>query len=185
VQQPSSSATPVSGLPCAVIEVPDTLLALQNLARRYRAVASAMGCRLTGSNGKTSTKDLTAAILSRQHSLSRHERQPQQPHRCAHLPCSRSLRSTTCAITEMGMNHAGEIKTLVDIALPDAAILTNVGTAHIEHLGSPRQHRLGKSLPAYQHPRDGTVILNADDDYTDRISLPLPRPRAHRRYRQW
>jgi UDP-N-acetylmuramoyl-tripeptide--D-alanyl-D-alanine ligase len=70
----------------------------------------------------------------------------------------------------MGMNHAGEIKVLVDIALPDAAIVTNVGMAHIEHLGS--QDAIGwekGTLPANVHG-EGVVVLNANDPFTDLIA---------------
>lgn len=160
---------PVPGLNCPVIEVPDTLLALQNLARAYRAWHAPTVVALTGSNGKTSTKDLVSAVLSTRFPL------------CAtlgnlnnHIGLPLTLLSLqdhhTCAVTEMGMNHAGEIRVLADIARPDAAILTNVGRAHIEHLGSRENIAWEKaSLPA-RIPASGRVVLNANDDYTPRIA---------------
>lgn len=161
-------STPLTGLPCAVIQVPDTLLALQNLARRYRQWHRPWVVALTGSNGKTSTKDLTAAVLSQQYALF-----ATLGNLNNHIGVPLTLLSLRdeheCAITEMGMNHAGEIRTLVDIALPDAAILTNVGHAHIEHLGSQENIAWEKATLPTNIAREGTVILNANDAYTDRI----------------
>lgn len=162
-------SSPVSDLPCAIIEVPDTLLALQNLAKNYRNWHGAWVVALTGSNGKTSTKDLTAAVLGHQlpvlatvGNLNNHIGLPLT------LLCLGDEHQ--CAITEMGMNHAGEIRTLVDIARPDAAILTNVGHAHIEHLGSRENIAWEKATLPTAIPASGTVVLNANDDYTDRIA---------------
>lgn len=160
---------PVPGLPCAVIQVSDTLTALQNLARAYRAWHNPLVVALTGSNGKTSTKDLTAAVLARRHSLIATKGNLNN-----HIGLPLTLLSLaeehTCAVTEMGMNHAGEIRALVDIAKPDAAILTNIGRAHIEFLGSQDNIAWEKaSLPA-NIPAGGSVVLNANDAYTGRIA---------------
>jgi UDP-N-acetylmuramoyl-tripeptide--D-alanyl-D-alanine ligase len=160
---------PVVGVSCALIEVPDTLLALQNLARAYRAWHQPLVVALTGSNGKTSTKDLTTAILSRHFPLF-----ATQGNLNNHIGLPLTLLSLrdehSCAITEMGMNHPGEIKTLVDIARPDAAILTNVGHAHIEHLGSHENIAWEKATLPANIPASGHVVLNANDDYTPRIA---------------
>lgn len=162
---------PVADLPraCAVIEVPDTLIALQNLARAYRLWHQPLVVALTGSNGKTSTKDLTSAVLSRLFPL-----MATRGNLNNHIGLPLTLLSLrdehTCAVTEMGMNHAGEIKTLVDIAHPDAAILTNCGTAHIEHLGSRENIAWEKATLPVGIPASGHVVLNANDDYTDRIA---------------
>ncbi len=159
----------VESLPCAVIRVTDTLSALQNLARAYRAWHQPLVIALTGSNGKTSTKDLTAAVLSRQHSLIATKGNLNN-----HIGLPLTLLSLeeghACAITEMGMNHAGEIRELVDIALPDAAILTNVGRAHMEYLGSRENIAWEKATLPVCIPAGGSVVLNANDDYTDRIA---------------
>jgi len=159
----------VEDLPCAVIQVSDPLLALQQLAHRYRAWHGAWIVGLTGSNGKTSTKDLAAAVLGQQFSAF-----ATQGNLNNHIGLPLTLLSLRdehdCAITEMGMNHAGEIRTLVDIARPDAAILTNVGQAHIEHLGSRENIAWEKATLPTAIPASGFVILNANDDYTDRIA---------------
>jgi UDP-N-acetylmuramoyl-tripeptide--D-alanyl-D-alanine ligase len=160
---------PVTGVPCALIEVADTLIALQNLARAYRAWHNPLVIALTGSNGKTSTKDLASAVLARHFSLFA-TRGNLNNH--IGLPLTLlSLRDEhSCAITEMGMNHAGEIKTLVDIARPNAAILTNIGHAHIEHLGSQENIAWEKATLPVNIPVSGHVVLNANDTYTPRIA---------------
>ncbi|HRH95843.1 MAG TPA: Mur ligase family protein, partial [Prosthecobacter sp.] len=121
-----SKVNPAWGtLPCAVIEVADTLLALQNMARGYRDHHAPLIIGLTGSNGKTSTKDLAAIIMARKcqtratlGNLNNHIGLP--------LTLLSLREGDQCCITEMGMNHAGEIKVLTDIAKPDAGIITNV-----------------------------------------------------------
>ncbi|MDH4478216.1 MAG: UDP-N-acetylmuramoyl-tripeptide--D-alanyl-D-alanine ligase [Verrucomicrobiaceae bacterium] len=160
---------PITDVPCAIIQVTDTLLALQNLARAYRASHNPLVVALTGSNGKTSTKDLTTAVLSKHFPLFATKGNLNN-----HIGLPLTLLSLrdehTCAITEMGMNHAGEIKTLVDIARPDAAILTNVGHAHIEFLGSQENIAWEKATLPVNVPASGHVVLNADDAYTPRIA---------------
>lgn len=154
---------------CAVIEVEDTLVAMQLMARGYRAWHQPLIIGLTGSNGKTSTKDLTALIMGLKiqtratlGNLNNHIGVP--------LTLFSLAEGDECGVVEMGMNHPGEIKTLVDIALPDAAIVTNVGMAHIEYMGS--QDAIGwekGTLPANVHS-DGVVVLNANDKYSDLIA---------------
>jgi UDP-N-acetylmuramoyl-tripeptide--D-alanyl-D-alanine ligase len=154
---------------CAMIEVSDTLLGLQNMARGYRAWHQPVIIGLTGSNGKTSTKDLTAIIMA-----AKLQTRSTFGNLNNHIGVPLTLLSfedgDECGVVEMGMNHAGEIKVLVDIALPDAAIVTNVGMAHIEHLGS--QDAIGwekGTLPANVHG-EGVVVLNANDPFTDLIA---------------
>ncbi|MCX6853709.1 MAG: UDP-N-acetylmuramoyl-tripeptide--D-alanyl-D-alanine ligase [Verrucomicrobia bacterium] len=154
---------------CAVLQADDTLLALQQMARGYRSWHQPLVIGLTGSNGKTSTKDLTNIIMARKYqtratlgNLNNHIGVP--------LTLLSLEEGDECSVVEMGMNHAGEIKVLVDIALPDAAIVTNVGMAHIEHLGS--QDAIGwekGTLPANVHG-EGIVVLNANDSYSDLIA---------------
>ncbi len=160
---------PVPDPACAVIQVADTLTALQNLARAYRTWHQPLVVALTGSNGKTSTKDLTAAVLSRRHSLIATKGNLNN-----HIGLPLTLLSLgeehTCAVTEMGMNHVGEIRALVDIARPDAAILTNIGRAHIEFLGSRENIAWEKAALPACIPTGGCVVLNANDDYTARIA---------------
>lgn len=156
-------------LPCAVIEVADTLLALQRMARGYRQHHAPLIIGLTGSNGKTSTKDLAAIVMAKK-----------MPTRATfgnlnnHIGVPLTLLSLeegdACCVTEMGMNHPGEIKVLTDIAHPDAAILTNVGMAHIEYMGTQDAIAWEKATLAAQVKRGGVVVLNANDKYSELIA---------------
>ncbi len=154
---------------CTMLEVSDTLLGLQNMARGYRAWHQPLIIGLTGSNGKTSTKDLTAIIMA-----AKFQTRATFGNLNNHIGVPLTLLSfedgDECGVVEMGMNHAGEIKVLVDIALPDAAIVTNVGMAHIEYLGSQDAIAWEKgTLPANVHG-EGVVVLNANDPFTDLIA---------------
>lgn len=155
---------------CAVILVPDTLAALQTMAATYRREWGGLVLGLTGSNGKTSTKDLTNAVLSRNFKV------------CAtkgnlnnHIGLPLTVLSANAGdqlgVFEMGMNHPGEIAPLADIAGPDAAIITNVGTAHLEFMGTREAIALEKGMLAEAVHPDGCVILNANDDFTPDIGL--------------
>lgn len=156
-------------LPCAVIEVGDTLVALQNMARGYRQHHHPLIIGLTGSNGKTSTKDLAAIVMARKcqtratfGNLNNHIGLP--------LTLLSLREGDQCCVAEMGMNHPGEIKVLTDIADPDAAILTNVGMAHIEYMGTQEAIAWEKATLPAQVQRGGVVVLNANDPYTALIA---------------
>ncbi|HCN77099.1 MAG TPA: UDP-N-acetylmuramoyl-tripeptide--D-alanyl-D-alanine ligase [Verrucomicrobiales bacterium] len=154
---------------CALMEAPDTLTALQNLARGYRSWHKPLLIGLTGSNGKTTTKDFAAAVMS-----AKFQTRATAGNLNNHIGVPLTLLSLQdgdeCAVVEMGMNHPGEIRTLVDTALPDAAILTNVGIAHIEHMGSRDAIAWEKGTLPANVPGGGTVVLPADDDYTPLIA---------------
>lgn len=152
-----------------LLRVPDTLLALQNLASEYRRRLPARVVGITGSSGKTSTKDFTFSVLSTrlkgwctQGNLNNHIGVPLS------LLCG--SRDAQMAVIEMGMNHAGEIAPLAAMARPDVAVITNVGVAHIEHLGSRDAIAREKACLAQAVSAQGTVILGAADDYTPLIS---------------
>lgn len=154
---------------CEVLCVSDTLQALQDMARGYRAWHQPLIIGLTGSNGKTSTKDLTSVVMSR-----RFQTRATFGNLNNHIGVPLTLLSfgegDECGVVEMGMNHLGEIKTLVDIALPDAAIVTNVGMAHIEHMGSQDAIAWEKgTLPANVYD-GGVIVLNANDPYTELLA---------------
>lgn len=156
-------------LPCAVIEAGDTLLALQNMARGYREHHAPLIIGLTGSNGKTSTKDLAAIIMARKcqtratlGNLNNHIGLP--------LTLLSLREGDQCCVTEMGMNHAGEIKVLTDIAKPDAGIITNVGMAHIEYMGTQDAIAWEKGTLAANVRAGGVVVLNANDKYSELIA---------------
>ncbi len=153
----------------SIIKVRDTLAGLQQLATAWRKAWSGLVIGLTGSNGKTSTKDLTSAILAQRWSVN-----ATRGNLNNHIGCPLTMLATgpehAVAVVEMGMNHPGEIAPLAAIAAPDAAIITNIGTAHIEHMGSREAIALEKGMLAEAVGGGGCVVLNAGDDYTPRIA---------------
>jgi len=149
-----------------LIAVDDTLAALQRLATRYReSLGPFVAVGVTGSNGKTSTKDFLAAVLAGRFcvhatkgNLNNHIGVP--------LTVLGVGPEHTAGVFEMGMNHFGEIAPLAAIAQPGAAVVTNIGTAHIEFLGSREGIALEKGRLVEAVPAEGFVVLNADDDMT-------------------
>ena len=129
VEVPPGSGDPV------VVEVADTLRALQDLARAVRRASGARVVAITGSAGKTTTKDAIAAVLGARYRVVKNRGNLNN-----HLGLPISLvelrTAPDVAVMELGMNHAGEIRVLVDIARPDVRVWTNVGDAHIGYFGS-------------------------------------------------
>lgn len=163
------SRAPAGPLPCAVIEVGDTLAAIQSLACEYRQWHAPLVIGITGSNGKTSTKDLTYQVMSIKHQVCA---TPGNLNNHLGLPLSilKLKEGDTCGVFEMGMNHPGEIAPLASIAQPDAAIITNVGIAHIENMGSREAIALEKGMLAEAVHEKGVVVLQANDDFTPSIA---------------
>lgn len=145
-----------------LIQVEDTLSALQELAAAYRQELEVKVVGITGSNGKTTTKDLTAAILSTRYRVHR-----TQGNLNNHIGLPLTLLSmppdTEVAVVEMGMNHAGEIARLSNIATPDLALVTNIGEAHLEFLGSRGAIADAKLEIREGLPSSGTLIINGDE----------------------
>jgi UDP-N-acetylmuramoyl-tripeptide--D-alanyl-D-alanine ligase len=158
-----------TALPCAVIEVSDTLAALQRLSHRHRQMLDPLVIGITGSNGKTSTKDFTSAVMRPKFevfatagNLNNHIGVP--------LTLMSLEEKHTCAVVEMGMNHPGEIAPLCAISEPDAAIITNIGVAHIEFMGSRAGIAQEKGVLAASVSSAGVVVLNANDEFSDAIA---------------
>jgi UDP-N-acetylmuramoyl-tripeptide--D-alanyl-D-alanine ligase len=160
-----------AGLPAdfGIIEVSDTLTGLQALGGNYRSALSVKVIGITGSNGKTSTKDAAAAVLGRRYKTAKTEGNLNN-HIGVPLTLLALDASHEAAVVEMGMNHAGEIAPLAAMAKPDAAIITNIGVAHIEFMGSREAIAQEKGVLAEAVPDGGTVVLNADDDFTTNIA---------------
>jgi len=150
----------------AVIEVGDTLLALQRLAVWWRKQLDIPVIAITGSNGKTSTKDFTAAVLARKFNVSA-TRGNQNNHIGVPLTVLATTPEHTAAVWEMGMNHSGEIAPLCEIARPKYGIITNIGTAHIEFLGTREAIAEEKGMLARALPADGMLFLPANCDFLD------------------
>lgn len=149
----------------AVIVVPDTLLALQRLASWWRQQLGLRVVAITGSNGKTSTKDFTAAVLSKAYQVSS-TRGNLNNHIGVPLTVLATTPEHTAAVWEMGMNHSGEIAPLCQIARPEFGIITNIGTAHIEFLGSREAIAEEKGMLARALPAEGCLFVPASCEFT-------------------
>jgi UDP-N-acetylmuramoyl-tripeptide--D-alanyl-D-alanine ligase len=146
----------------AVIVVPDTLVALQELARAIRRASGARVVAITGSAGKTTTKEVTADLLEARYRVFRN-RGNLNNHIGLPLSLIELRHGPDVAVVELGMNHAGEIRTLVGIAEPDVRVWTNVGDAHIGHFGS-REAVAAAKAEILDLPVPGAVVVaNADD----------------------
>jgi len=146
----------------SIIGVPDTLKALGDLARRWRRRFDARVTAITGSGGKTTTKEMTHAILSLEGLTLKNEG---NFNNLIGLPLSLFLldESHRYAVLEMGMNRPGEIGRLTEIADPDIGLITNVGRAHLEGVGSVEGVARAKvELLDKMAPR-ALAILNGDD----------------------
>jgi UDP-N-acetylmuramoyl-tripeptide--D-alanyl-D-alanine ligase len=160
-----------AGLPpgFAVIQVANTLRALQQLASHYRRSLSLQVVGITGSNGKTTTKDATASVLAQHFQVTRTEGNFNN-HIGLPLTMLRARGSDQVGVFELGMNHAGEIAPLAEMALPDVGIITNIGIAHIEHLGTREAIAQEKGMLAEALQPSGTLILSAHDEFTKSIA---------------
>ena len=161
----------VAGLPpsFALIRVADTVRALQSLATAYRASLPLKAVCITGSNGKTSTKDLTAAVLAQRFNVTKTAGNLNN-HIGVPLTLLRANSAHEAGVFEIGMNHPNEIAPLAAMVRPDIAIITNVGIAHIEFMGTREAIAIEKGMLAEAVGENGTVILNADDDFTPSIA---------------
>lgn len=117
------------------IEVEDTLKSFQTIANSYRKEVNPIVIGITGSNGKTTTKEILAAALSSNYQIHKNSGNYNN-HLGVPLTLLTMPENTELCIVEMGMNHQGEISDLTKIAEPDFAIITNIGESHIGHLGS-------------------------------------------------
>lgn len=150
----------------AVIVVPDTLRALQRLACWWRKQLDLQVVAITGSNGKTSTKDFTSAVLSQGFKVSATKGNLNN-HIGVPLTVLSTTEEHTAAVWEMGMNHPGEIAPLCEIARPKYGIITNIGTAHIEYMGTREAIADEKGMLARSLPADGILFLPATCDFRD------------------
>ena len=157
-----------------ILLVDDVLTALQRLARYHRRQLGTPIIGITGTNGKTTTKELVAAVLSKKYSILY-----TQGNLNNHIGVPLTLLSLTpeheMAIVEMGANHPGDIKELVEIAEPDYGIITNVGLAHLQGFGSLEgvirtKGELYDYLRTTQHH---TIFLNEDNNHLKGISQGL------------
>lgn len=149
-----------TGVP--VVAVEDTTRALGALAAGHRARFRGVVVGITGSNGKTTTKEMCAAILGARAACLKTEGNLNNLYGLP-LTLLRLEERHRTAVVELGMNQPGEIAALAAIARPTVGVVTNVGTAHIEHLGSQEAIAREKGSLLEALPADGVAVLNADD----------------------
>ena len=156
---------PEYALPECTLLVEDTLLALQDLARAWRRELGLPIVGITGTNGKTTTKELLATVLSTKYNL--HYTQGNLNNQIGvPLTLLQITRAHEMAIVEMGASHPGDIKELVDIAEPNCGLITNVGRAHLEGFGSfEGVQNTKRELYDYLVAHQGTIFRNADNPY--------------------
>ena len=159
------------------IVVPDVLATLQELATHHRRQLSIPVIGITGTNGKTTTKELVNAVLSR-----RYRTHATQGNYNNHLGVPLTLLSIPAnaeiAIVEMGANHPGEIADLCKIAQPTFGLITNVGRAHLEGFGS-FEGVIQTKTALYRHLASvgGTIFVNADNEILMKQLEELNEPR--------
>ncbi len=159
---------------CLLITVDDPLMAVQRLAFYHRSQLAPTVIGITGSVGKTSTKELTAAVLARRYRTLKSKRSFNSE---ATLPTT-LLRLTPehqVAVLELGMWAPGEIRFLAGIARPQIGIVTNIGPSHMERLGSFTAITNAKAELVESLPANGWCLLNADDP---RVAALAARTRA-------
>lgn len=154
------------------IQAADTRLALKALASAYRDQFAIPVIQITGSVGKTTTKEMIAAVLGAKYKV---WKTPENYNNDIGTPLT--LLGLTgehqAAVIETGMNHFGEIEYLTEMVKPDIAVISNIGDAHIEYLGS-RQGILKAKCEIFSHlKKDGLAILNGDDALLDTVNVPF------------
>jgi len=154
------------------IKADDTRLALKALAAAYRQRFQIPFVQITGSVGKTTTKEMIAAVLSTRY---RTLKTQESYNNDVGVPLTlfRLTRDHQAAVIETGMNHFGEIRYLGEMVCPDVAVITNIGDAHIEFLGSREGILQAKSEIFENLKPGGLAVLNGDDALLDTLNLPF------------
>ena len=165
VQDPAAARSEV---PC--LFVPDTLQAYGDLARAHRKRLKTHILALTGSMGKTTTKEMAAAILSRRFRVARTEKNENNrvgvPKTLLAIP-----PDTEVAVIEMGSNIPGEIALLTEIVQPDRALLTNIAPVHLERFRNLEGVRIEKSALFWRSPQGTVRCINRDNPGIKEIPL--------------
>ena len=151
-----------------LILVADTLKALQEIAKYKRSLFNIPVVAVTGSVGKTSTKDMIASVLSSKYNTLKTKGNMNNN---IGMPMTiLELNDENAMVVEMGMNHFGEIELLTDIAKPTIAVITNIGTAHIGNLGS-RENILKAKLEILDGMKKKILVINNDNDLLHKFYL--------------
>ena len=151
-----------------LILVADTLKALQEIAKYKRSLFNIPVVAVTGSVGKTSTKDMIASVLSSKYNTLKTKGNMNNN---IGMPMTiLELNDENAMVVEMGMNHFGEIELLTGIAKPTIAVITNIGTAHIGNLGS-RENILKAKLEILDGMKKKILVINNDNDLLHKFYL--------------
>lgn len=155
------------------IKVKDTLVALQQLAQYFLEKVHPKVIGITGSNGKTTTKDMTEAVLSQHYKTYKTQGNYNNhiglPYTILSMP-----EDTEMLVLEMGMDHKGEIEVLSNIAKPDIAAITLIGESHIEYLGSRAGIAEAKMEITAGLKEDGVLIIPNDEPLLKRMIIDVP-----------
>ncbi len=166
VSNPTRAMNSPSAL--ALLQVQDTLTALHKLATNYRRLLppTTRLIAVSGASGKTTTKEMIAAVLEQRFSVYRTPAN-QNNHIGVPMALLQVARQHDFGVVELGSNHPGEMRLLVEMVQPAIGVVTNIGLAHVEHLGDEAgvAHEEGTPLEYLPRNGDGLAVLNADDKW--------------------
>ena len=165
----SGNGLRVTGNGKIIIQASDTTKALQDIAAYHRKQFQIPVICVTGSNGKTTVKDMIWHLLSTKYNVLRNEGTKNNHIGVPQTLLKLNSKHQMCVL-ELGTNHKGEIAQLADIARPKIAVITNIGPAHLEFFGSlGGVFEAKKEILQYLDGRKGLVILNGDDEFLSKI----------------
>ncbi len=157
-----------------LLAVPETLAALQELARAVRVRWGRRLAAVTGSAGKTTTKEILAALLAARFRVLKSEGNLNNEYGLP-LQLLRLEETDEAAVVELGMSHAGELKRLAEVARPDVGVVTRVAAVHLEFFASVDEIALAKrELIEGLEGRESVAVLNADDARVARFAQVAP-----------
>ncbi|WP_431309017.1 UDP-N-acetylmuramoyl-tripeptide--D-alanyl-D-alanine ligase [Halalkalibacter lacteus] len=156
-----------------LIYVEDTLFALQDLAKNYLASIPVKVVGITGSNGKTTTKDMVTSVLATTYKVQKTEGNYNN-HIGLPLTILGLKEDTEMAVLEMGMSARGEIELLSTIAKPEAAIITNIGESHLQDLGSREGISEAKFEITAGLQENGTLVIHGDEPLLTEKVVNIP-----------
>jgi UDP-N-acetylmuramoyl-tripeptide--D-alanyl-D-alanine ligase len=158
-----------------LVRVEDVLVGLQRLAAGYRETLKTRVVAVTGSNGKTSTKELLASVLASLGPVHKTEGNLNN-HIGVPLTLLQLEESHSWAVVEMGMNHPGELRPLVALARPEIGVVTQAGWAHIEHFTDREAIAREKGEVLYGLPPQGLAVVNGDNPRLRALAGDIPAP---------
>ncbi|MBI5206499.1 MAG: UDP-N-acetylmuramoyl-tripeptide--D-alanyl-D-alanine ligase [Candidatus Firestonebacteria bacterium] len=156
-----------------LIEVEDTLKSLQEISKAYRKKLNLVMVNITGSNGKTTTKEMVYSVLSTMFKTYKSEGNFNNE-----IGVPRALLSLDktydAAVLELGMTHKGDIKCLVELTIPQVRVLTNIGPAHLENFSGLEEIAQGKAEIFDFYKEGDTAVINIDDAFVKKFGDTFP-----------